>query len=210
MKNGETITVKDLGGIRPEDTIEAKLVELRNTYEGQEEKNFKWAVFNTFKMDFVISCAIEFIDHSTNLFNPIIIDWLMQFFTEKDSSDAYGFKLLALMVIFKNLGSFFGQHSWGYRMIMNQQIVGSMKAMVFEKQQRMSPATNKQFDTARVNQLIDKTNEWYGIGWGAQYAFVAPFLVVYALVYLFYILRFSFIPAFIIIGLQHQFHRLMR
>ena len=35
-------------------------------------------------------------------------------------------------------------------------------------------------------------------------------MILYSLGYLFYILRYSFIPAFIIIALQHQFHRYMR
>lgn len=56
---------------------------------------------STFKWDFAITIVLEFIDHFGNLLNPIILDWMMQYFDQKDSSTLYGFKLLTLMVIMK-------------------------------------------------------------------------------------------------------------
>ena len=120
MKLGENVTITELGGIREEDTVQTKLDELNTMYDNQEEKSFQWAIFNTFKADFFITVAIEFCDHFMNLLNPVILDWMMQFFGQKDSSTLYGFKLLALMVFFKNAATIFAQQAWGYRMIMNQ------------------------------------------------------------------------------------------
>lgn len=95
------IVAKDMGALKPDESIEDNADLLEKAYEAQpkDKKNFIWAAMSVFQNDFYRLIIMSIFKNVTDLAGPILSRWLSEYITDKDAEIQQGMWLLALLML---------------------------------------------------------------------------------------------------------------
>jgi hypothetical protein len=160
------ITAKDLGALKPEESIEVNADLLEKAYAAQpkDKKNFIYAAMAVFQSDFTRLIILTFTQNMFSLAGPILSRSLSEYITDKDAELQQGLILLALLMFNEVLITcFLHEYICFYNHVLGLKSRHSVQCMMMRKVIKRTESIQKNFGPRAAQQVMHSVSRCLNI-----------------------------------------------
>ncbi|TNV86168.1 hypothetical protein FGO68_gene2272 [Halteria grandinella] len=160
----QQLHIDDLGELDEDLRVEKSINRLKQTWKhyklqaGQSKYALLKTIFVAFKSDYLMIIAINLLCTSLNLMSPFLINMIIRFIETKDEPNgpplSEGFQYVGMLVISQGLYYLINEQLYFYQYQIGVKTQNAMIGMIYQKQLRISNATNKNFSQGEIINFV--------------------------------------------------------
>lgn len=173
--------------------MQEKLKLLEVNYAQNKGKSLLKAVLYTFKKEFAVAFGSCLVGTMLSFLSPFIINMIITFLESKNPDSIYGFQLLGILIATQLVSYLIFQHVLFYQCMIGVRSTNALIAMIYQKQLKLTAATNKQFSSGEIVNFVQVDSEQlFYMCFDLTNIAQMPMVIIYSFTFLFYTLGLSF------------------
>lgn len=202
------LKLEDLGGLRDEDLIQGKLVEVEEIFQGQKDKNIFLAVVQAFRDRYIFSMFGVGMHCIIHMFYPMIIAEIIRFMQAKDETDFnYGIKLIVLLMFLNICMMLLDCHTWYNNLTTGCMAQKIITAMTVKKQLKLTAATSKNYEAGQIHSVRGATHRLVHFCWELSHFVTTPVWLTYCSIRLFQKIGWTYLIGLSLFVICYYFDR---
>lgn len=153
------MSIDDLGGLRQQDCIEPKFIVLQRIFysKPKEKRSLIISILLAYKWEYLIAFTFCMVGAMFSYISPFIVQMIIEFLQGKAGpglDNTYCYKLMGILVGSQFFSYILSEHMLYYQMMIGSQSTNNLISLIYQKQLRLSQATNKKFGQGEIVNFV--------------------------------------------------------